>query len=70
MSETTKGRPYRRKPTGRPPIGEATKALVRRLYAEDQMTCKAIAEACNISVRSVFRILDEDERTDANAGES
>lgn len=29
------------------------------------MTCKDIAAACNISTRSVFRILDE--RTDDNA---
>ena len=59
MSEPKARRPYRRKPTGRPPINAETKALVKRLYDEGEMTCKAIAEACNISARSVFRILDE-----------
>ena len=58
-------RQYRRKPTGRPRISTETKELVRRLYAEDKMTCKDIAAACNISTRSVFRIVDE--RTDGNA---
>lgn len=64
MSEMSEKRKYRRKPTGRPPINETTKALVRRLYDENEMTCKEIAMACNISARSVFRILDE--RTEDN----
>lgn len=70
-SETmSEKRQYRRKPTGRPPINDMTKTLVRKLYEENKMTCKDIAAACNISTRSVFRILDE-ERTDVNAeGES
>lgn len=41
---------------GRPGISEATKELVVRLYNEDQ-PCKRIAEACNISEASVFRII-------------
>lgn len=41
---------------GRPSISEATKALVIRLYNEDE-PCKRIAEACNISESSVFRII-------------
>lgn len=49
----------KRKPTGRPPINEATKDLIVRLYNEDTMTCKQIAEACNISERSVYRIIRE-----------
>lgn len=49
----------KRKPTGRPPINGNTKDLVVRLYNEDTMTCKQIAEACNISERSVYRIINE-----------
>lgn len=49
----------KRKPTGRPNINENTKDLVARLYNEDTMTCKQIAEACNISLRSVYRIVNE-----------
>ena len=49
----------KRKPTGRPPINENTKAVVVKLYNEDSMTCKQIAEACNISLRSVYRIMNE-----------
>lgn len=49
----------KRKPTGRPPINNMTKDLVVRLYNEDTMTCKQIAEACNISERSVSRIIKE-----------
>lgn len=48
-----------RKPTGRPRVNEATRELVVRLYAEDKMTCKDIAKACNISESSVFRIMRE-----------
>lgn len=49
----------KRKPTGRPPINEMSKDLVVRLYNEDTMTVKQIAEACNISERSVYRIINE-----------
>jgi len=49
----------KRKPTGRPKINKATENLVVRLYNEDKMTCAEIAQACNISVRSVFRIMNE-----------
>lgn len=49
----------RRKPTGRPPINETSKDLVVRLYNEDTMTVRQIAEACNISERSVYRIVNE-----------
>lgn len=49
----------KRKPTGRPSINENTKDLVVRLYNEDKMTCKQIADACNISLRSVYRIIGE-----------
>ena len=49
----------RRKPTGRPPINETSKDLVVRLYNEDTMTVRQIAEACNISERSVYRIINE-----------
>ena len=47
----------KRKPTGRPPINDITKSLVVKLYNEDNMTCEEIAEACNISKSSVFRII-------------
>lgn len=49
----------KRKPTGRPSINDTSKDLVVRLYNEDTMTCKQIAEACNISERSVYRIIKE-----------
>lgn len=49
----------RRKPTGRPPISKETKDLVVRLYNEDSMTCKQIAKSCNISERSIYRIINE-----------
>lgn len=49
----------KRKPTGRPAINDTSKDLVVRLYNEDTMTCKQIAEACNISERSVYRIIKE-----------
>lgn len=49
----------KRKPTGRPPINQNTKDVVWKLYNEDTMTCKQIAEACNISLRSVYRITSE-----------
>lgn len=48
-----------RKPTGRPRINKATADLVVRLYNEDNMTCAEIAQACNISRASVFRIVRE-----------
>lgn len=49
----------KRKPTGRPPINQNTKDVVWKLYNEDAMACKQIAEACNISLRSVYRITSE-----------
>lgn len=57
----------KRKATGRPRISEETKALVVRLYNEDSMSCGEIAKACNISTRSVFRIMNE--RTVKDDGE-
>lgn len=47
---------------GRPPISEATKSIVYRLYDEDEMTCKEIAQAVSISEASLYRILRERER--------
>ena len=49
----------KKKRTGRPPINEATKNLVVRLYNEDEMTCEEIAKACNIGRTSVFKIIKE-----------
>lgn len=49
----------RRKPTGRPRINELTRDLVVRLYNEDTMTCKEIAQSVGISEASVFRIVNE-----------
>lgn len=49
----------RKKKTGRPCISDETKNLVVRLYNEDEMSCAEIAKACNISTRSVFRIMNE-----------
>lgn len=43
---------------GRPRIKEATRDLVVKLYNEDYPIAN-IAEACNISEGSVFRILKE-----------
>lgn len=51
-----------RKPTGRPRICEATRDLVVRLYNEDEMTCREIAEACGISESSMYQILRERRR--------
>lgn len=47
------------KKLGRPKINENARALVCKLYDEDEMTCGQIAKACNISSRSVYRILQE-----------
>lgn len=50
----------KRKPTGRPRINDATRALVVRLYNEDNnMTCKEIAKACQISESSMYQIIRE-----------
>lgn len=48
-----------RKQTGRPRLSEETRELVVKLYVENEMTCKDIAIACNISESSVFRIMRE-----------
>lgn len=52
---------------GRPRISDETKTLVRKLYCEDNMTCKEIAKACNISEASLYRIMQE--RSDVEHGE-
>ena len=59
----------KRKSTGRPPIGEATKSLVIRLYNEDKMTCADIAKACNISRSSLFNIINERKKEYGNEEE-
>lgn len=46
---------------GRPPISDATRELVVQLYNDDK-PCRWIAEACNISEASVFRIIREARR--------
>lgn len=57
------------KAKGRPPINDKTKALVVRLYVEDEMSCADIAKACNISARSVFRIINERQVNKTENGE-
>lgn len=47
------------KKLGRPKINENARTLVCRLYDEDEMACTQIAKACNVSLRSVHRILQE-----------
>ena len=54
-----------RKQAGRPPINDLTRTLVRRLRTKDRMPCGDIAAACNISARSVFRILSKTAGTGA-----
>ena len=51
---------------GRPPISEETRALVVRLYNEDELTCKEIARACQISKSSLHRIIREERRRNEN----
>lgn len=38
---------------------QATKDLVIKLYNEDELTCKEIANACNISERTLYAIVAE-----------
>lgn len=38
---------------------QATKDLVIKLYNEDELTCKEIANACNISERTLYTIVAE-----------
>ena len=40
-------------------LKQATKDLVIKLYNEDELTCKEIASACNISERSIYTIVAE-----------
>ena len=49
----------KRRKVGRPAISETTKNLVVKLYNEDKLTCEEIAESCNISKSSLFRIINE-----------
>ena len=56
----------KRKPTGRPRINDLTRDLVVRLYNEDTMTCKEIAKSVGISEASVFRIVNERRKEQAN----
>lgn len=51
---------------GRPRISDVKKNLILRLYGEDNLTVKQIAEACGVSRASVFRILKEKERSAAD----
>lgn len=51
----------KKRATGRPPVNNYTKILVRRLYDEGQWTCKQIALACNISTASLYRIMNEED---------
>lgn len=57
----------KRERAGRPPIGAATRALVIRLYEEREMTCKEIADACQISERSLYRVVREGRKEDSGA---
>lgn len=41
---------------------QATKDLVIKLYNEDELTCKEIANACNISERTLYTIVAEARR--------
>lgn len=54
---------------GRRGIDAATKARVVELYQADELTVPEIARVCQISARSVFRIMEE-RRTEHGAKES
>lgn len=58
-SEIMKKNTQKKGTFGRPKINEYTRDLVVRLYSEDEMTVKQIAQACNVSERSVYRIVKE-----------
>ena len=51
---------------GRPRINGQTRALVVRLYNEDELSCREIAQACNISKSSLHRIIREERRKAVN----
>lgn len=40
-------------------LKQATRDLVIKLYNENELTCKEIASACNISERSIYTIIAE-----------
>ena len=40
-------------------LKQATRDLVIKLYNEDELTCKEIANACNISERTLYTIVAE-----------
>lgn len=44
---------------GRPPINDETRKLVIELYNNSDMTCNQIAQACNISPASLYRIINK-----------
>lgn len=50
---------HKTKMMGRPKIPQLTRDLVIRLYNEDEMSCKDIAIACNISIASLYSIIRE-----------
>lgn len=43
-------------------LKQATRDLVIKLYNENELTCKEIANACNISERSIYTIVAEARR--------
>lgn len=47
------------KAKGRPRVNELTRELVGRLYDEDKMSVKEIAQSVNIGEASVYRIIRE-----------
>lgn len=60
--EMVKDKTERKVKMGRPPkITDVTRDLIIRLYNEDK-PCDYIADACNISVSSVFRVLREERK--------
>lgn len=61
---------HKTKMMGRPRIPQQTRDLVIRLYNEDKMTCEDIAIACQISIASLYSIVREWRRNNAEKEKS